>query len=63
MNTFQIVLITDGVTSFAMFNYGDMQWTTGYSSGGVDGLGGTEAEVRAKLPYKTTNTNTDRSRG
>ena len=26
-NTFQTVLVSDGSTSFAMFNYGDITWT------------------------------------
>ena len=29
--------------SFVIFLYSDLQWTTGYNSGGDDGLGGTEA--------------------
>ena len=28
MNTFQCVLVTDGTLSFAIFLYGDIQWTT-----------------------------------
>ena len=44
MNTFQCVLATNELESFVMFLYADLQWTTGdYSSGGFDGLGGTEA--------------------
>ena len=44
-NTFQCVLATDGVESFVIFLYafGEIQWTTGDSSGGDDGLGGDEA--------------------
>ncbi|XP_065916878.1 uncharacterized protein [Dysidea avara] len=44
-NTFQCVLATSGVESFVIFLYADgrIQWTTGYYSGGDDGLGGTEA--------------------
>jgi len=46
-NTFQAVLITDSCSSFAMFNYGVLTWTTGTYSGGnpVTGLGGTRAGV------------------
>ena len=46
-NTFQCVLVTDEVTSFVIFNYADGQirWTTGTASGGVNGTGGTEAQV------------------
>lgn len=46
-NTFQAVLISDGNHSIVMFNYGDIEWTTGPSSNGnIDtGLGGTPAQV------------------
>ncbi|XP_070554203.1 protein mesh-like [Ptychodera flava] len=46
-NTFQAVLITNGRHSFAIFNYGDIVWTTGASSGGdlTTGLGGVPAQV------------------
>ena len=46
-NTFQCVLATDGLQSFAIFLYadGEIQWTTGDSSGGSNGLGGTPAQV------------------
>ena len=54
-NTFQAIL-TDGslrvvrgqILPFEtniIFNYGDMQWTAGNSSGGIDGLGGVPATV------------------
>jgi hypothetical protein len=54
-NTFQAIL-TDGSIeqvgplrlpsgTNVVFNYGDMQWTTGNSSGGVDGFGGSAATV------------------
>ena len=48
VNTFQIVLITDGRFSFTIFNYEAILWTTGThaSSGGdADGLGGIAAQV------------------
>ncbi|XP_075462346.1 alpha-tectorin-like [Ascaphus truei] len=47
VNTFQAVLTTDSHRSFAMFNYGDLQWTTGTASGGEPktGLGGTPAQA------------------
>jgi len=47
MNTFQCVLATDLTTSFAIFLYanGEIQWTTGDSAGGENGLGGTPAQV------------------
>ena len=46
-NTFQCVLATDGLQSFAIFLYadGEIQWTTGDASGGSNGLGGTPAQV------------------
>ncbi|EGV95322.1 Sushi, nidogen and EGF-like domain-containing protein 1 [Cricetulus griseus] len=48
VNTFQIVLITDGRFSFTIFNYESILWTTGThaSSGGdADGLGGIAAQA------------------
>ncbi|XP_043931083.1 alpha-tectorin [Protopterus annectens] len=46
VNTFQAVLISDGISAFAMFNYGDINWTTGTASGGdpLTGLGGVAAQ-------------------
>ncbi|KAK9536794.1 hypothetical protein VZT92_006555 [Zoarces viviparus] len=46
VNTFQSVLISDSVTSFTMFNYGEITWSTGTASGGdpLTGLGGTTAQ-------------------
>ena len=51
-NTFQEVLITNGQHSFTIFNYGDMEWTTGTASGGdaESGLGGTPAQVKLNSP-------------
>jgi len=45
LNTFQIVLATDGGNSYAIFNYLDegMSWETGDASGGSGGFGGTPA--------------------
>ena len=43
MNTFQCILATSELESFVMFLYDDLQWTTGDNSGGIRGLGGTEA--------------------
>lgn len=47
VNTFQAVLISDGVVSFSMFNYKEIMWSTGTASGGdpLTGLGGTTAQV------------------
>ncbi|HXB41309.1 MAG TPA: nidogen-like domain-containing protein, partial [Bacteroidia bacterium] len=50
LNTFQLI-ITDGSDPIIQpgnnisFCYGDMQWTTGDASGGVNGFGGTPATV------------------
>nr|XP_022323654.1 protein mesh-like [Crassostrea virginica] len=46
-NTFQSVLITNGQHSFTIYNYEDIQWTTGTASRGnaTTGLGGTPAQV------------------
>ncbi|XP_062581787.1 uncharacterized protein LOC134243551 [Saccostrea cucullata] len=46
-NTFQEILITNGQHSFTVFNYGQIEWTTGKFSGGDErtGLGGTPAQV------------------
>ena len=40
-------MITDEVRSFVIFNYadGEIQWTTGDASQGMNGLGGIEAQV------------------
>ncbi|KAK2168445.1 hypothetical protein NP493_1225g02057 [Ridgeia piscesae] len=35
LNTFQIVLITNGRHSFTIFNYGDITWTAGSASNGI----------------------------
>ncbi|CAH1266756.1 TECTA [Branchiostoma lanceolatum] len=45
--SFQLVIATDGIHSFAIFKYGDIVWTTGTASGGnrIDGLGGIPAQV------------------
>ena len=47
LNTFQCILVTDGRLSFAIFHYvrGGIQWTTGDASDGVNGVGGTPAQV------------------
>lgn len=46
-NTFQIVLATDEVNTYAMFNYPDVQWTSHTEAGGdtVHGDGGISAFV------------------
>ena len=52
LNTFQVVLTTDGVQSFVIFHYLDngMQWETGDADGGVGGflpIGGTGTSAGA----------------
>ncbi|MDX2248458.1 MAG: hypothetical protein SF052_16865 [Bacteroidia bacterium] len=54
-NTFQVIMTDSTIREIRstalpsgatiVFSYGDMQWTTGTSSGGVDGLGGNAATV------------------
>ncbi|QJD77905.1 nidogen-like domain-containing protein [Spirosoma rhododendri] len=48
-NTFQLVLRNNTAPGFSgddvLFSYGDMQWTTGSASGGVNGFGGSAATV------------------
>ena len=44
-NTFQVVVVTDGLFSFTIFNYAELTWVTGDASGGTDGFGGTAAMV------------------
>ncbi|XP_061189929.1 protein mesh-like [Saccostrea echinata] len=46
-NTFQAVLISNGKHAFAIFNYENIEWTTGTASGGDadTGLGGTPAQA------------------
>ena len=41
------MLVTDGKLSFTLFLYaaGEIQWSSGDSSGGINGLGGTSAQV------------------
>lgn len=46
-NTFQCVMATDGTLAFVIFLYaqGEIQWTTGDDSDGINGFGGTPAQV------------------
>merc|ERR1712184_34778 len=47
-NDMQAILVHDNNHSFAIFQYGDIEWTTGSASGNsdsCDGLGGTPAQV------------------
>ena len=47
LNTFQCILATNGIISFAIYLYADglIQWTTGDYSGRSGGLGGIPAQV------------------
>uniref|UniRef100_A0A671W0Q0 Sushi, nidogen and EGF like domains 1 n=1 Tax=Sparus aurata TaxID=8175 RepID=A0A671W0Q0_SPAAU len=48
VNTFQVVLITDGELSFTIFQYNNITWTTGMhasSGGNLAGLGGIAAQA------------------
>jgi hypothetical protein len=45
LNTFQVVITTDGLFSFAIFNYAKIEWVTGDASQGNSGFGGTPAIV------------------
>ncbi|CAG5861826.1 unnamed protein product [Menidia menidia] len=48
VNTFQVVLITDGELSFTIFQYNSITWTTGMhasSGGNMTGLGGIAAQA------------------
>jgi len=46
-NSVQAIVVHDNNYSFAIFNYGDVEWTTGTASGGdrCTGLGGTPAQI------------------
>ena len=44
-NTFQVVVVTDELFSFTIFNYAKLTWVTGDASGGSGGFGGTGAMV------------------
>ncbi|XP_022415972.1 alpha-tectorin isoform X9 [Delphinapterus leucas] len=47
VNTFQAVLVSDGTYTFTLFNYYEINWTTGTASGGdpLTGLGGVMAQA------------------
>ncbi|XP_061188743.1 mucin-4-like [Saccostrea echinata] len=46
-NTFQTILISNGQNSFTIYNYEQIQWTTGTTADGnaMTGLGGTPAQI------------------
>ena len=63
-NTFQCILATDNIQSFAIFQYADdlIQWTTGDSSGGIEGLGGVQAQIGLNSGDNATYVNVPGSR-
>ncbi len=38
MNTFQLIMSTDGELSFVTFLYADIQWTNGVQGAGIEAL-------------------------
>jgi Nidogen-like len=52
-NTFQAAILSDGSTTFAIFNYEKLTWTSGaFQHGNAKGLGGNEAQVSFVLLYQ-----------
>ena len=45
-NTFQGAILSDSSTTFVIYNYEKLTWTSGaFQLGNAQGLGGTEAQV------------------
>uniref|UniRef100_A0A158PAN1 AMOP domain protein n=1 Tax=Angiostrongylus cantonensis TaxID=6313 RepID=A0A158PAN1_ANGCA len=44
-NTFQLVVASDEIRTFAIFNYARLNWTTSNEAGGLNGFGGKQAAV------------------
>jgi Nidogen-like len=45
-NTFQAAILSDGSTTFVIYNYEKLTWTSGaFQQGNSKGLGGTEAQA------------------
>ena len=63
-NTFQCILATDNIKSYAIFQYADglIQWTTGDSAGGIQGLNGTQAQIGLNSGDNTSYVNVPGSR-
>ena len=63
-NTFQCILATDNIKSYAIFQYADrlIQWTTGDSAGGIQGLDGTQAQIGLNSGDNTNYVNVPGSR-
>lgn len=57
-NTFQMILATDEVFSYVIFNYADMQWTSHTEAGGdtSGGEGGVPAYVSLSRKFKLERT-------
>ncbi|CAL2036914.1 unnamed protein product [Caenorhabditis brenneri] len=44
-NTFQLVVASDEIRTFAIFNYARLNWTSSNEAGGLDGFGGKQAAM------------------
>lgn len=44
-NTFQLVITTDQIRSYAIFNYARLNWTTSNAAGGLNGYGGKQTAL------------------
>lgn len=44
-NTFQMVIATDEIRTFVIFNYARLNWTTSNEAGGLNGFGGKQAAM------------------
>lgn len=44
-NTYQLVIASDRIVSYVMFNYARLNWTTSNEAGGLNGFGGKQAAV------------------
>ncbi len=53
MNTFEVVLATDGELSFVTFLYTDIQWTYSVIGAGID-IPGTSGDLRIPGSYSDT---------
>lgn len=50
-NTFQMVIASDEIRTFVIFNYARLNWTSSNEAGGLNGFGGKQA---AMVTYKLT---------
>ena len=44
-NTFQLVVASDEIRTWAIFNYARINWTTSMMGGGLNGFGGKQAAM------------------